>query len=154
MEATGGTEERQLGVARNDRYLRKVKGFFPSSFTSNVKRKKDRECLSLSLSDLDLHENRKCPRKVFFNVTPNPEGKKSWCLTLTQTTNFRLFQIERVYRRQFQIRLKWQKVLQTGRKTLWKKEKLLVTSNFSLFHSVSKRLYSRHVKTRACYGKG
>ena len=36
-------------------------------------------------------------------------------LTLSQTTNFRLFQTERVGRRQFQIRWNWQKVLQTGR---------------------------------------
>ena len=33
-----------------------------------------------------------------------------------QTTNFRLFQTERVCRRQFQIWRKWQKVIQTGRK--------------------------------------
>ena len=37
-------------------------------------------------------------------------------LTHYQTTNFRLFQIERVCRRQFQIWQKWQKVIQTGRK--------------------------------------
>ena len=33
-------------------------------------------------------------------------------LTLSQTTNFRLFQFERVRRRQFKIQWKWQKVLQ------------------------------------------
>ena len=33
-----------------------------------------------------------------------------------QTTNFRLFQIERLCRRQFKICRKWQKVIQTGRK--------------------------------------
>ena len=37
-------------------------------------------------------------------------------LTHHQTTNFRLFQTERVYRRQFQIWRKWQQVIQTGRK--------------------------------------
>ena len=36
-------------------------------------------------------------------------------LTLSQTTNFRLFQIERACR-QFLVRRKWQKVLQKGRK--------------------------------------
>ena len=42
-----------------------------------------------------------------------------------------------------------------GRKTLWEKEKLLVTSNFSFSLSVFKRLVSeRHVKIRACLGKG
>ena len=37
-------------------------------------------------------------------------------LTLSQTTNFRLFQTERVCRRQFQISWKWKKVIQTGYK--------------------------------------
>ena len=36
--------------------------------------------------------------------------------------------------------MKMAKVLQMGRKTLWKKEKLLIMSNFSLSHSVFKRL--------------
>ena len=35
-----------------------------------------------------------------------------------------------------------------GLKTLWEKEKLLVTSNFSFSHSV----FKRHVKTRTCLG--
>ena len=37
-------------------------------------------------------------------------------LTHYQTTNFRLFQTERVCRRQFQIWRKWKKVILTGRK--------------------------------------
>ena len=37
-------------------------------------------------------------------------------LTLSQTTNFGLFQTERVCRRQFQTRQTWHKVLQRGRK--------------------------------------
>ena len=37
-------------------------------------------------------------------------------LTHYQTTNFRLFFTERVSRRQFQIRRKWQKVIKMGRK--------------------------------------
>ena len=37
-------------------------------------------------------------------------------LTLSPTRNFRLFQTERVCRRQFQIWYKWQKLLQVGRK--------------------------------------
>ena len=41
-----------------------------------------------------------------------------------------------------------------GKKTLWKKEKLLFTSNFSFSHSVSKDLFCRHVKSWACLGKG
>ena len=45
-------------------------------------------------------------------------------LTLSQTTNFRLFKTERVCRRQFQIWWKWQKFLQIGWKHCGK-------SNFS-----------------------
>ena len=41
-----------------------------------------------------------------------------------------------------------------GQKTLWEKEKLLVTSNFSFSHSVCKRLVLQTRKTRACLGKG
>ena len=37
-------------------------------------------------------------------------------LTFSQTTNYRLFQTEKLCRRQFQLGWKWQKVLQTGRK--------------------------------------
>ena len=37
-------------------------------------------------------------------------------LTLSQTKNFRPFQTEIFFRRQFHIARKWQKVLQTGRK--------------------------------------
>ena len=40
-----------------------------------------------------------------------------------------------------------------GQKTLKEKEKLLITSNFSFSLSVSKDLYCRHIKTRACLGK-
>ena len=43
-------------------------------------------------------------------------------LTHYQMTNFRLFQTERVCRRQFQIWRKWQKVIQTGRNTVGKGE--------------------------------
>jgi hypothetical protein len=56
-------------------------------------------------------------------------------LILYQMTNFRLFQTERVCRRQFWIWWKWKKVLRKGRKH-WEKERLLVTSNFFIFHSV------------------
>ena len=36
-------------------------------------------------------------------------------------TNIRIFQTERVYRQQFQIWQKWQKVIQTGRKHCFQK---------------------------------
>ena len=39
-------------------------------------------------------------------------------------------------------------------KTLWEKEKLLVTSNFSFSHSVFKRLVLQTRKNQDLYGKG
>ena len=68
-------------------------------------------------------------------------------LTLSQTTKCRLFQTERVCRRQFQIGCKWQKVLQMGRKQL-------VMSNFSLSHSVFKGLALQTRKNQGLFGKG
>ena len=75
-------------------------------------------------------------------------------LTLSQTTNFRLLQIERVCRWQFQIWRKWQKVIQMGRKHCGKKRNCSLRA-ISPFPTVfSKDLCCRHVKTRACLGKG
>ena len=39
-------------------------------------------------------------------------------------------------------------------KTLWEKEKLLVTSNFSFSHSVFKRLVLQTHKNQGLFGKG
>ena len=47
---------------------------------------------------------------------------KSNRLIFSQMTNFRLFQTERVCRRQFQILCNWQKVLQKGENTVEKGE--------------------------------
>ena len=41
-----------------------------------------------------------------------------------------------------------------GQKTLWEKEKLLVTSNFSFSHSVFKRLELQTRKNQGLFGKG
>ena len=41
-----------------------------------------------------------------------------------------------------------------GQKTLWEKEKLLVTSNFSFSHSVFKRLKQQTDKNQGLFGKG
>ena len=41
-----------------------------------------------------------------------------------------------------------------GRKTLWEKEKLLVTSNFSFSHCVFKRLALQTFKIQGLFGKG
>ena len=75
-------------------------------------------------------------------------------LTHYQTTNFRLFQTERVCRRQFQIRRKWQKVIQTGRKHCWQRKNCSLTSNFSFSHSVFKRLVSQGRQMVSLCGNG
>ena len=74
--------------------------------------------------------------------------------TLFQTVNFRLFQIERICRRRFKIWWNWQEVLQKGRKHCGKRRNCSLQA-ISPFPTVfSKDLYCRHVKTRACLGKG
>ena len=81
-----------------------------------------------------------CSSPPFFNPFPNDK--------------FRLFHTERVCKRRFQIGLKWQKVLQTGRKHCGKKRNCSLRA-ISPFPTVfSKDLYCRPVKTMACLGKG
>ena len=43
---------------------------------------------------------------------------------------------------------------QNGQKTLWEKEKLLVTSNFSFSHSVFQRLVLQTRKIQGLFGEG
>ena len=54
------------------------------------------------------------------------------CLTLSQMTNFRLFQAETVCRRQFLIQQKWKKVPQMDRKH-WEKGEIARYEQFLLF---------------------
>ena len=75
-------------------------------------------------------------------------------LTLCQTTNFRLFQTDRVCRRQSQFRSKWRKVLQIGRKHCVKRINCSLRVIYPLSTVFSKDFYRRHVKNRACLGKG
>ena len=75
-------------------------------------------------------------------------------LTHYQTTNFRLFQTERVCRWQFQIRRKWQKVIQTGRKQCGKRRNCSLRA-ISPFPTVfSKGLLPRGIKRCHCVGMG
>ena len=74
-------------------------------------------------------------------------------LTLSQTTNFRPFQIERACR-QFLVRRKWRKTLQRGRKPCGKKRNCSLRAISPFPTGFSKDFYCRHVKTRACLGKG
>ena len=84
---------------------------------------------NLICSSLDSAYLNTRPKKVNFVL-----------LTHYRTTNFRLFQTERVCRRQFQIWRKWQKVIQT--------------SNFSFSHSVFKRLVSMGRQKESLCGNG
>ena len=70
--------------------------------------------------------------------------------TLCQKTNCRLYQSQTVCRRQFQIRWKWRKVLLKVRKHCGKRRSCLYRAISPFLTVLSKDLYSRHVKTRAC----
>ena len=75
-------------------------------------------------------------------------------LTHYQRTNFRLFQTERVCRRQFQIWRKWKKVIQMGRKHCGKRRNCSLRA-ISPFPTVfSKSLFPRGVKRCHCVGIG
>ena len=75
-------------------------------------------------------------------------------LTHYQMTNFRLFQNERLCRRQFQILRKWQKAIQTGRKHCGKRRNCSLRA-ISPFPTVfSKGLFPRGVKRCHCVGMG
>ena len=75
-------------------------------------------------------------------------------LTLSQMINFRLFHTKRVCRRQFQVWWKWQNVFQTGRKHCGKRRNCSLWAISPFPTLFSKDFYCRHVKTRACLGKG
>ena len=81
-------------------------------------------------------------------------GKFEIWLTLSQTANYRLFQTEGVCRRQFQVQFEWLKVPQMGRKHCGKSRNCLLRV-ISPFATVFYTDFScRHVKIRACLGKG
>ena len=67
-------------------------------------------------------------------------GVQSFVNWLSQTTNFRLFQTQRLMQTIILNLMKMVESSPKGQETLWKKQKLLVMSNFSLSHSVFKRL--------------
>ena len=75
-------------------------------------------------------------------------------LTLSKMTNFRLFQMERVCRQQCRTWQKWQKVFLTGRKHCGKRINCSLRAVYPFPTVFSKDLHCRHVKTRACLGKG
>ena len=74
-------------------------------------------------------------------------------LTLSQMTNFRLFQTERVCRRQFKLDKNGRQFSRWIENTAGKGE-IVVTSNFSFSHRVFKRLLLQTCKNQGLFGKG
>ena len=75
-------------------------------------------------------------------------------LTLSQTTNFRIFQTERVLQTTISNLMNMAESSPKGLKTLFEKEKLLVTLNFSFSHLAFKRLVQQTHKNQGFFGKG
>ena len=67
---------------------------------------------------------------------------------------FRLFQIERICRRQFLSFIKMVESSPNGKKTRWKTEKLLIMSNFSFSRCVFKQFVLQKCKNKGLLGKG
>ena len=66
-------------------------------------------------------------------------------------TNFRLFQTERVCRRQFHIWRKWQRVIQTSRKHCGKRKNCSLRAIYPFPTVFSKGLFPRGVKRCLCW---
>ena len=74
-------------------------------------------------------------------------------LTLSQTTNFRLFESQRLQMTISNL-IKMAENFSNELRTLWEKEKLLVMNNFSFFHGVFERLVLQTGKNRGLFRKG
>ena len=74
--------------------------------------------------------------------------------TLSRTTNFRLFQTERVCRQQFQVWWKQKKVPKIGRKHCGKRRTCSLQAISLFFHSVFKRLGLQTCENQGLFGKG
>ena len=91
---------------------------------------------------------------IFQNMSTNKKAIQTfYVLTLSQTTNFRLFQTERVCRRQFQICGKWQKALQTGRKHCGKRRNCSLRA-ISPFPTVFSKTCPADTNNQGLFGKG
>ena len=74
-------------------------------------------------------------------------------LILSQTTNFRLFQIREFADDNFKFDERGRKLVKQVENTVRNAE-IARYEQFLLFPVFSKDLYCNHVKTRACLGKG
>ena len=66
----------------------------------------------------------------------------------------RFLQTQTVCTQQFLSWMKMAKGSPKGKKTLWEKEKLLITSNFPYTHNVFKRHILQTGKNKGLFGKG
>ena len=87
-----------------------------------------------------------------------PQVLKSAFLTLSQTTNFRLFQTDKSLQTTISNLLKMvesspKRKKKKRRKLLWEKKKLLVTSNFFFSHSIIKRIVLKTRKNKSLFAK-
>ena len=71
-----------------------------------------------------------------------------------QTTDFGLFQNERVCKQQFQVSRKWKKVIQTGRKHCGKRRNCSLRAISPCPTVFSKGLFPRGIKRCHCVGMG
>ena len=92
--------------------------------------------------------------KVIFSIINSFFSCNQTYLTHYQTTNFRLFQTERVCRRQFRIWQKWQIVIQTNRKHCGKRRNCSLRAIAPFPTVFSKGLFPRGVKRCHCVGMG
>ena len=74
-------------------------------------------------------------------------------LTLSQMTNFRIFQTKTVCRQQFQSDKIGRKFSWRVENTVWKKKKLLVMGHFFFSHSIFKKLVPHTHKCQCFFGK-
>ena len=75
-------------------------------------------------------------------------------LTLSQTTNFRLSQTQRLCRRQFQLWWKWQQIFQKGRKRCGKRRNCSLRAISSFPAVFFDRLILQTRKNQGLFGKG
>ena len=102
--------------------------------------------------------NNKIFHSVRFKIStddkPN-DAQMMISVTLSQMTNSRLFQTERIcLQMTISNLMKMAEISLNGLKTLWEKEKLLVSSNFSFSHCVFKRLVLQTGKNQGLFAKG
>ena len=100
---------------------------------------KKKKLWKTSLETVNVKSKKKKPP---FSVNPFPNDK-FWTLPNSKSLQMTISNL-----------MKMAETSPNGLKTLWEKEKLLVTSNFSFSHSVFKRFVLQTRKNQGLFGKG